>query len=40
MTEEDWKKINDLLRQSWRSLADAVKPAPNALPNNRRDDSH
>ena len=39
MTEEDWKKISDLLRQSWRSLADAVKTAPNALPNNRRADS-
>jgi hypothetical protein len=25
MTEEDWSKINDLLRQSWRSLAEAVK---------------
>ena len=24
-TEEDWAKINDLLRQSWRSLAQAVK---------------
>jgi len=40
MTEEDWAKINDLLRQSWRSLADAVKSAPNALPNNRPADSH
>ena len=39
MTEEDWSKINDLLRQSWRSLADAVKSAPNALPNNRAGDS-
>jgi hypothetical protein len=26
MTEEDWSKIKDLLRQSWRSLAQAVKP--------------
>jgi hypothetical protein len=25
MTEEDWSKINELLRQSWRSLAQAVK---------------
>ena len=25
VTEEDWAKINDLLRQSWRSLAEAVK---------------
>ena len=25
VTEEDWAKINDLLRQSWRSLAQAVK---------------
>jgi len=25
VTEEDWVKINDLLRQSWRSLAQAVK---------------
>lgn len=40
MTEEDWSKINDLLRQSWRSLADAVKNSPNALPNNRAGDSH
>ena len=39
MTEEDWTKINDLLRQSWRSLAGAVKSAPNALPNNRSADS-
>jgi hypothetical protein len=32
MTEEDWTKINDLLRQSWHALAEAVKsqalPAP------------
>jgi hypothetical protein len=40
MTEEDWTKINDLLRQSWRSLAQAVKSTPNALPNNRAGDSH
>ena len=40
MTEEDWKKINDLLRQSWGSLANAVKNTPNALPNNRAGDSH
>ena len=25
VTEEDWTKINELLRQSWRSLARAVK---------------
>ena len=25
MTEEDWSKITELLRQSWRSLAQAVK---------------
>lgn len=29
MTEEDWKKINELLRQSWRSLAEAVKSSTN-----------
>jgi hypothetical protein len=40
MTEEDWKKINELLRQSWGSLAEAVKSTPNALPNNRAGDSH
>jgi hypothetical protein len=40
MTEEDWTKINDLLRQSWRSLGEAVKSTPNALPNNRAPDSH
>jgi hypothetical protein len=39
MTEEDWKNINDLLRQSWRSLAEAVKNSPNALPNNQANDS-
>jgi N-acyl-D-aspartate/D-glutamate deacylase len=39
MTEEDWTKINDLLRGSWRSLADVVKNTPNALPNNRAGDS-
>jgi len=39
MTEEDWTKINDLLGQSWRSLADAVKSVPNALPNNRAADA-
>jgi hypothetical protein len=38
MTEEDWKNINDLLRQSWRSLAEAVKNSPNALPNNQAND--
>jgi hypothetical protein len=26
VTEEDWSKINELLRQSWQSLAKAVKP--------------
>ena len=25
MTEEDWNRINELLKQSWRSLRDAVK---------------
>jgi len=25
VTEEDWNRINELLRQSWRSLASAVK---------------
>jgi len=25
VTEEDWNRINDLLRQSWQSLAKAVK---------------
>jgi len=25
VTEEDWNRINELLRQSWRSLATAVK---------------
>ena len=40
MTEEDWKKINELLRQSWGSLAEAVKNTPNVLPNNRAGDSH
>src|SRR5260370_35865875 len=25
VTEEDWARINELLRQSWRSLATAVK---------------
>lgn len=40
MTEEDWAKINDLLRQSWRSLADAVKGSANAPPNNQAGDSH
>ncbi len=40
MTEEDWNRINELLRQSWRSLAEAVKSSPNATPNNRAGDSH
>jgi len=39
VTEEDWKNINDLLRQSWRSLAEVVKNSPNALPNNQANDS-
>jgi hypothetical protein len=39
MTEEDWTRINDLLRQSWRSLAQAVKTTSSALPNNRAGDS-
>ena len=25
VTEQDWNRINELLRQSWRSLAAAVK---------------
>ena len=25
MSEADWSKVNELLRQSWRSLAQAVK---------------
>jgi len=25
VSEEDWARINELLRQSWRSLASAVK---------------
>ena len=25
LTEEDWARINELLRESWRSLAQAVK---------------
>jgi hypothetical protein len=29
VTEADWAKINELLRQSWRSLAQAVNPGPN-----------
>lgn len=35
MTEEDWSKINDLLRQSWRSLAEAVKTSASQTPSNR-----
>ena len=36
MTEEDWSKINDLLRQSWRSLAEAVKTSTTqATPSNQ-----
>ena len=36
MTEEDWMKINELLRQSWRSLAEVVKSSTNlATPNNQ-----
>jgi hypothetical protein len=26
VTEEDWKHIDDLLHQSWRSLHQAVNP--------------
>ena len=26
VTEEDWNRINELLRQSWQSLRDAVRP--------------
>lgn len=32
MTEEDWSKISELLRQSWESLAKAVKSSTNRLP--------
>ena len=40
MTEEDWAKINELLRQSWRSLAAAIKSSTNlATPNNQATDS-
>ena len=40
MTEEDWAKINELLRQSWRSLAKAVKSSTNqAIPSNQSSDS-
>jgi hypothetical protein len=40
MTEEDWTKINELLRESWRSLAAAVKTSTNlATPNNQSNDS-
>jgi hypothetical protein len=28
VTEEDWARINELLRQSWRSLFNAVRPTP------------
>ncbi len=41
MTEADWAKINELLRQSWSSLATAVKSSTNpATPNNQSNDSH
>jgi hypothetical protein len=28
VTEEDWRKINDLLRTSWKSLLQAVNTSP------------
>jgi hypothetical protein len=41
VTEEDWKKISELLRQSWRSLAEAVKSSTNQpTPNSQSDGSH
>ena len=41
MTEEDWKKINELLRESWRSLAEVVKSSTNLpTPNNQSNDFH
>lgn len=40
VTEADWTKINELLRQSWRSLATAVRPSTNqATPNTQSNDS-
>ena len=40
MTESDWAKINELLQQSWRSLAASVKSSTNlATPSNRSNDS-
>jgi hypothetical protein len=32
VTEEDWAKIGELLRGSWRSLSQAVKPGAEARP--------
>jgi hypothetical protein len=40
MTEEDWKKINELLSQSWRSLAEVVKSSTSlATPNSQSNGS-
>ena len=36
MTEEDWSKISELLRQSWHSLAGAVKSSTNFTPPSNR----
>lgn len=36
MTENDWTKISDLLRQSWYSLAVAVKSSTNLPPPNNQ----
>jgi hypothetical protein len=41
MTEEDWTKISELLRQSWHSLAVTVKSSTNpAPPSNQPGGSH
>ena len=41
MSEEDWSKISELLRQSWYSLAVAVKTSTNLPPpNNQSNGSH
>ena len=41
VTEEDWSKINELLRKSWRSLTEAVKTSTNQdASNSQSADSH
>jgi hypothetical protein len=41
MSEEDWSKISELLRQSWHSLAAAVKTSTNLPPpSNQSNGSH